>query len=124
MARRGGGAAFSGYIDCSCSPLTTCLLPLLRRILNHCHTIVILVIFLSLPSSSPSLLLLLSSSSQQQAVNVRRSDKWVLVVDFHGFGLKDAHPKTSVLTLHLLNHYPERLGVCVMVRVRCENRQP
>ena len=43
-----------------------------------------------------------------------QSEQWVWVVDFYGFALQDNHPQTGLLTAALLNHYPERLGCCVL----------
>ena len=38
------------------------------------------------------------------------------VTDFHGFSWRDAaDPRTTLLTAHLLAHYPERLGLVVLL---------
>jgi hypothetical protein len=38
------------------------------------------------------------------------SGKWVWFMDFHGYSLGDNNPRTTMLTVDLLNYYPERLG--------------
>ena len=42
------------------------------------------------------------------------AEQWVWVIDFYGFALRDNHPQTGLLTAALLNHYPERMGCCVL----------
>ncbi|CAM9489783.1 unnamed protein product [Discosporangium mesarthrocarpum] len=37
------------------------------------------------------------------------SQKWSIVCDFHGFGVKDCNPYTGLLCARALAHYPERL---------------
>eukprot|EP00300_Choanocystis_sp_HF-7_P037627 c53848_g1_i1.p1 GENE.c53848_g1_i1~~c53848_g1_i1.p1 ORF type:complete len:313 (+),score=55.75 c53848_g1_i1:53-991(+) len=43
------------------------------------------------------------------------AERWVWVVDFQGFGIRDCDPRSSRLTSHLLAHYPDRLGAVLLV---------
>jgi len=40
--------------------------------------------------------------------------KWVFFRDFYGFAISDASPSTASNAIWLLQHYPERLGLCVI----------
>eukprot|EP01065_Artemidia_motanka_P046814 TRINITY_DN7183_c0_g1_i1.p1 TRINITY_DN7183_c0_g1~~TRINITY_DN7183_c0_g1_i1.p1 ORF type:complete len:483 (+),score=152.46 TRINITY_DN7183_c0_g1_i1:73-1449(+) len=44
------------------------------------------------------------------------AEQWVWVVDFDGYSLwKDSNPGSGKELVKLIQHYPERLGVCVLV---------
>jgi hypothetical protein len=40
--------------------------------------------------------------------------RWIIVVDFHGYGMADNNPRTGVYASRLLAHFPERLGLAVL----------
>ena len=42
-------------------------------------------------------------------------ERWVLIVDYDGFGLQDCNPKAMMGTVKLLAHYPERLDTIIML---------
>jgi len=44
-----------------------------------------------------------------------KGGKWVWVIDFEDFGLSDCSPSGAKLTSNLLTHYPERLGMLILV---------
>jgi hypothetical protein len=44
----------------------------------------------------------------------RFAPKWVLVIDFHGFSVRDADPRNATHTAWLLRHFPERLALAVV----------
>ncbi|KAG8459841.1 hypothetical protein KFE25_014404 [Diacronema lutheri] len=45
----------------------------------------------------------------------RLAPKWVLVVDFHGYALRDNNPRTATNAIWLLHHFPERLGLALLL---------
>lgn len=51
---------------------------------------------------------------RMQSENV---ESWVWICDFEGFGMRDAvDPRFSIWLIQMLqNHYPERLGACVVI---------
>ena len=51
---------------------------------------------------------------EREAAGDPIADRWVWFVDYEGYALRDNSPKTMMLTLHLLNHYPERLHRVIM----------
>lgn len=41
--------------------------------------------------------------------------QWVLIIDFLGYGMRDNNPMAAVLLKQLLAHYPERLGLAILI---------
>ena len=42
-------------------------------------------------------------------------ERWVLIVDYDGFGLQDCNPKAMMGAAKLLANYPERLDTIIML---------
>ena len=42
------------------------------------------------------------------------NERWVWIVDFEGYALRDNNPRSMILTAHLLDRYPERLHKVIM----------
>jgi len=57
-----------------------------------------------------------AASTAREARGAPASESCVWVVDMFGFSLlKDSNPRTCLLAAQLLDHYPERLGRCVII---------
>jgi len=48
-------------------------------------------------------------------MKLTNAEKWVWIIDFEGFGVSDCSITTASLTRQLLDYYPDRLGVCVLL---------
>lgn len=41
--------------------------------------------------------------------------KWVIIIDLHGYSLRDNDPRAAVNAMLMMQHYPERLGLGIIV---------